>query len=50
MTSNHTLALYFARRFAKMALVIFLVVFVLIAFIDYLVRWFESSGRPEGGC
>ncbi|MCX5479546.1 LPS export ABC transporter permease LptG [Kaistia geumhonensis] len=36
MTSNHTLALYFARRFAKMALVIFLVVFVLIAFIDYL--------------
>ncbi len=36
MIRNPTLTLYFARRFAKMTLIIFLVVFVLIAFIDYL--------------
>lgn len=36
MLRNPTLTLYFARRFARMTLVIFLVVFVLIAFIDYL--------------
>lgn len=36
MFRHPTLSLYFARRFARMALIIFLVVFVLIAFVDYL--------------
>lgn len=36
MTGNRTLTIYFARRFARTTLIIFLVVFVLIAFIDYL--------------
>ncbi|MCX5493211.1 LPS export ABC transporter permease LptG [Kaistia dalseonensis] len=36
MMRNPTLTLYFARRFAKTAIIIFIVVFVLIAFIDYL--------------
>jgi lipopolysaccharide export system permease protein len=36
MFRNPTLSLYFARRFARMTLIIFIVVFVLIAFIDYL--------------
>ena len=36
MLRNPTISFYFARRFARMGLVIFLVVFVLIAFVDYL--------------
>lgn len=36
MLSHPTISLYFGRRFARMGLVIFLVVFVLIAFVDYL--------------
>lgn len=36
MIATPTLSLYFARRFAKMTGIIFLVVFTLIAFVDYL--------------
>lgn len=36
MFRHPTIGFYFARRFAKTMLVIFLVVFVLIAFVDYL--------------
>ncbi|MBB3930886.1 lipopolysaccharide export system permease protein [Kaistia hirudinis] len=36
MLRHPTLSFYFAKRFARMAFIIFLVVFVLIAFVDYL--------------
>jgi lipopolysaccharide export system permease protein len=36
MFRHPTISFYFARRFARMTFVIFLVVFVLIAFVDYL--------------
>jgi len=36
MLRHPTITFYFARRFARTTLIIFLVVFVLIAFVDYL--------------
>ncbi|BCP52937.1 LPS export ABC transporter permease LptG [Kaistia sp. 32K] len=47
MFRNPTLSFYFARRFAKTALIIFIVVFVLMAFIDYL-ELARRAARREG--
>jgi len=47
MFRSPTLSLYFAKRFAKTALIIFIVVFVLMAFIDYL-ELARRAARREG--
>jgi lipopolysaccharide export system permease protein len=47
MFRNPTLSLYFGRRFLKTALIIFAVVFVLMAFIDYL-ELARRAARREG--
>ncbi|WP_018184249.1 LptF/LptG family permease [Kaistia granuli] len=47
MFRSPTLSFYFARRFAKTALIIFIVVFVLMAFIDYL-ELARRAARREG--
>jgi len=47
MFRNPTLSRYFAKRFAKTALIIFIVVFVLMAFIDYL-ELARRAARREG--
>jgi len=47
MFRNPTLSLYFGRRFLKTALIIFTVVFVLMAFIDYL-ELARRAARREG--
>lgn len=44
MFRHPTLSFYFARRFLRTALVIFIIVFVLIAFIDYLELARRASG------
>ena len=47
MFRSPTLSFYFAKRFAKTALIIFIVVFVLMAFIDYL-ELARRAARREG--
>lgn len=47
MFRSPTLSLYFARRFARTASIIFIVVFVLIAFIDYLELARRASQREN---
>jgi lipopolysaccharide export system permease protein len=47
MFRSPTLSLYFGRRFLKTALIIFTVVFVLMAFIDYL-ELARRAARREG--
>lgn len=47
MFRSPTLSLYFGRRFLKTALIIFAVVFVLMAFIDYL-ELARRAARREG--
>lgn len=47
MFRSPTLSFYFARRFAKTTLIIFIVVFVLMAFIDYL-ELARRAARREG--
>jgi lipopolysaccharide export system permease protein len=47
MFRSPTLSLYFGRRFLKTALIIFAVVFILMAFIDYL-ELARRAARREG--